>query len=257
MSERGSLPRGFSLIEDLAYSQGDMAYVITLEPDGTSPEFSASRPIDSNSLFDIQDAYMSAFSMSYSLEDDSSLDNLFSSKLSKSTRKAEIFAGKKYKPVALKTRPILSDLPSKFRILRNIQGDPLEAMPKLEPVPPEYTEAKRYTKDRKEKIDQVHNGDFLWSEERKLLHHFMTVQEEAFAWDDSERGRFRDDFFPPVEMPVVEHKPWVLRNIPIPPGKYEEICAIIKKKIEAGVYEPSNSAYRSRWFCVEKKNGSL
>lgn len=53
------------------------------------------------------------------------------------------------------------------------------------------------------------------------------------------------------------YTPWVLRNILIPPGKYQEICSIIKSKIEAGVYEPSNSSYRSRWFCVEKKNGKL
>jgi len=26
-------------------------------------------------------------------------------------------------------------------------------------------------------------------------------------------------------------------------------------KLEAGVYEPSNSSYRSRWFCVIKKDG--
>ncbi|TFK60569.1 hypothetical protein BDN72DRAFT_745665, partial [Pluteus cervinus] len=24
-----------------------------------------------------------------------------------------------------------------------------------------------------------------------------------------------------------------------------------------GVYEPSNASYRSRWFCVAKKNGKL
>jgi hypothetical protein len=30
---------------------------------------------------------------------------------------------------------------------------------------------------------------------------------------------------------------------------------MIKKKIEAGVYEPSNSSYRSCWFCVTKKDG--
>jgi hypothetical protein len=49
--------------------------------------------------------------------------------------------------------------------------------------------------------------------------------------------------------------PWVQRNILIPPGIFEEVCEMIKKKIEAGVYEPSNSSYRSRWFCVMKKDG--
>ncbi|OBZ73962.1 hypothetical protein A0H81_05907 [Grifola frondosa] len=83
----------------------------------------------------------------------------------------------------------------------------------------------------------------------------MCKQHEGFAWDDTERGRFRQDFFPPVEIPVIEHKPWVQRNIPIPPGIFDEVCRIIRKKIEAGVYEPSNSSYRSRWFCVLKKDG--
>jgi hypothetical protein len=58
------------------------------------------------------------------------------------------------------------------------------------------------------------------------------------------------DFFPPVDIPVVPHKPWVLKNIPIPPGLYPEVCRIIRARIDAGVYELSNSSYRSRWFCV-------
>ena len=32
---------------------------------------------------------------------------------------------------------------------------------------------------------------------------------------------------------------------------------MLKEKIEAGVYEKTQSSYRSRWFCVEKKNGDL
>ena len=81
----------------------------------------------------------------------------------------------------------------------------------------------------------------------------MCLQNLGFAWNDSQRGSFRKDFFPPVRMPVVEHKPWVLRNIPIPPGIYNELCDLIRIKLAAGVYEPSNSAYRSRWFTVMKK----
>ena len=30
---------------------------------------------------------------------------------------------------------------------------------------------------------------------------------------------------------------------------------MIKKKINAGMYKPSNSSYHSRWFCVIKKDG--
>ncbi|OBZ67402.1 hypothetical protein A0H81_12564 [Grifola frondosa] len=45
---------------------------------------------------------------------------------------------KKYKPVALKVRPVLATLPNRFRIVRNIQGDPLADMPPLDPNPPTF-----------------------------------------------------------------------------------------------------------------------
>lgn len=161
----------------------------------------------------------------------------------------------KYKPVALKVRPVVQELPAEFRIRREITGDPLALMPELVPTPPEFTPTGRYTQERKDQFDEVHKGDFLFPEERKLMHHFMMLQNEGFAWEDSERGRFREDFFPPIDIPVIPHKPWVLKNIPIPPGLYPEVCRIIKVKLDAGVYEPSNSSYRSRWFCVVKKDG--
>ena len=70
-----------------------------------------------------------------------------------------------------------------------------------------------------------------------------------------ERGSFKKEFFPPVSIPTVPHKPWVLRNRPIPPGLMDRVLKIIKEKLDAGVYEPSNSSYSSRWFCVLKKDG--
>jgi hypothetical protein len=162
------------------------------------------------------------------------------------------YLGKKYKPIALKVKPIYGDLPEKFRIKRDIKGDPLADMPELKPISPEFTPTGRYTQERMEQFTELHQ-DFLLEEELKLVHQLMMNQESAFAWDASERGRFRTDFFPPVEMPVVEHKPWVLKNIPIPPGLYKQICELIREKIDVGVYEPSSSSYRSRWFTVAKK----
>jgi RNase H-like domain found in reverse transcriptase len=177
--------------------------------------------------------------------------------LGKNTEKGETRSVYKYKPVALKTKPVIGELPGEFRIQREIVGDPLKELPVLLANPPEFEPTGRYTLERKNKIDERHQGDFLSGEEKKLLHHFMMLQNKSFAWEDSERGRFREDFFPPVDIPVVPHKPWVLKNIPIPPGLYPEVCRIIKSKIEAGVYEPSNSSYRSRWFCVLKKDGKI
>ena len=135
-------------------------------------------------------------------------------------------------------------MPDKYRIVRNIIGDPLASMPVLDPRPIAFKPCGRYTLERKEIIDK-NNPGFLLDEERKLLHHFMMLHQDAFAWNDTERGHFREDFFPPIEMPVVPHIPWVQKNIPIPPGIYDEVCRTIRCKIDAGVFEPSNSSYRS------------
>lgn len=176
------------------------------------------------------------------------------SKQDQPVRHGNLATKKKYKPVALKVRPVIGELPAKFRIIRNIIGDPLANLPILNPNPPPFTPCGRYTLERKEIFDKLNPG-FLLPAERDLIHHFMSLHQDAFAWDDSERGHFREDFFPPIEIPVVPHTPWVLRNIPIPPGIYDEVCAVIKRKIDAEVFEPSNSSYRSRWFCVVKKDG--
>lgn len=161
---------------------------------------------------------------------------------------------KKYKPVHLKVRPIKTELPERYRIVRNITGDPLAKMPTLDPNPPPFRPTKRYTQERRDTLRKSHE-DFLWPAELDLADDFMCKHEKAFAWTDTERGRFKPEFFPPIEIPTVPHTPWVQKNIPIPPGIYEEVCKQIRKKIEAGVYEPSNSSYRSRWFCVLKKDG--
>ena len=81
------------------------------------------------------------------------------------------------------------------------------------------------------------------------------LHQDGFAWNDTEQGHFREDFFRPIDMPVVPHKPWVLRNIPILPGIYNDVCEAIRRKLQAGTFEPSNSSYRTRWFCVVKKDG--
>jgi hypothetical protein len=81
---------------------------------------------------------------------------------------------KKYKPVALKVRPVITDLPNRFRIVHNITGDPLENMPKLNPHPPLiFIPTSCYTLERKDIIDKNHPGDFLWPEEWNLMHDFI------------------------------------------------------------------------------------
>ena len=50
----------------------------------------------------------------------------------------EVYAGKKYKPVALKVRPVYAELPDQYRIKREIKGDPLAGMPPLNPRPRDF-----------------------------------------------------------------------------------------------------------------------
>jgi hypothetical protein len=161
----------------------------------------------------------------------------------------------KYKTVAEKVRPKLAYLPSEFRVIRQILGDPLDGMYKLNPHPGEFKPTGRFTEERMETFLKNQDPDFWTPEEKKLILEIMMFMNEAFAWNDLEKGRFDPEMFPPVRMPVVEHTPWVLKNIPIPPGIFDQVCAEIKRKIDSGTYEPSNSSYRSRWFCVIKKDG--
>jgi len=142
---------------------------------------------------------------------------------------------KKYKPITLKVKPVIGELPDKFRIVRSIIGDPLTNLPTLNPTPPPYVPISRYTQEHKDLFDKKNTG-FLLPMERDLLHHFMMLHQDAFTWNDTERGHFREDFFPPVDIPVIPHTPWVIRNIPIPLGIYDDVCNLNKKKLDVGVF---------------------
>ena len=159
-----------------------------------------------------------------------------------------------YKKVANKVRPVATTLPEDFRIVRREHPDPLKDMPVLPTQPPVFTPGQRFTQERKDALD-INPDGFLWPEEEKLAFELLKLQEEGLAWTEMEKGALSDEFFDPVLIPTIEHVPWVLRNIPIPPGIFDDVVQIIKDKIASGIYEPSNSSYRSRWFCVKKKDG--
>jgi hypothetical protein len=173
------------------------------------------------------------------------------------SRDCLVYTGKKkYKPVAKKVKPVGATLPEEFRIIRNIQGDPLVDLPIFSPHPIDFTPTGRYNQASFDNIKKNHPHSFLTNEERKFMHHFMMIHQDGFAWNEEQKGSFHKDFFPPVRMPITEHIPWVLKNMPIPPGIYNAVLNVARKKIAAGVYEQSNSLYRSCWFTVLRKGGS-
>lgn len=182
------------------------------------------------------------------------LENIFSMMLTGADGTEELVEVFKYKKVANKVRPVPATLPEEFRIVRRAHPNPLEGMPEVPVRTGEVRGGERFTRERLDALD-VDPGGFLWPEEKKLVHWLLVAHERAFAWDETGRGAFKAEYFDPILIPTMEHVPFTLRNMPIPPGIFEEIVRIIKEKIAAGVYEPSNSSYRTRWFCVLKKDG--
>lgn len=63
----------------------------------------------------------------------------------------------------------------------------------------------------------------MWPKEEKLVYEIIQLNKLSLAWD-------KPKYFPPVHIPTVEHTPWSLQNILIPPGNFDCIVQIIKDK---------------------------
>lgn len=161
-----------------------------------------------------------------------------------------------YKPVHRRVKPVPGVFPEDARVIRQFPEDPLATLPYLTPQPPEFEPSERLTRDRLTEMN-INPDGFLLPEEEKLFAHILKLNDHTLAFEESHRGTFHEDYFSPYIIPIVEHEPWEFKNIPIPPEIKEKVIALLKEKISAGVYEPSQSSYRSRWFCVMKKNGKL
>lgn len=111
----------------------------------------------------------------------------------------------KYKTVDQKVRPVMASQPEEFRIERYEIGDPLQYVMDLPTHPTDFEPKGRYTEERMRVMDKVHEGDFIWPEERKLMHQLVAHHNEAFAWDDTERGSFDEVQFPPVKIATIAH----------------------------------------------------
>ncbi|EJD42115.1 hypothetical protein AURDEDRAFT_68066, partial [Auricularia subglabra TFB-10046 SS5] len=114
--------------------------------------------------------------------------------------------------------------------------DDLPALP-VRP-PPWEPSTPHLTRERMDGFKLGKDG-FLWPEEVRLFEYMVDRHQEVFAWEERERRRFKESYFPPIRYPVVPHEPWTDRNIPIPHAIRERVITLLKEKIAAGVYEPS------------------
>ena len=147
-----------------------------------------------------------------------------------------------YKKVANKVCPVSTSLPEDFHNLRRFPEDPLLTLPPLPTSPPDFVPGLRLTEEHLNALE-LNGYDFLWPEELKPLQHILLLNESGLAWTEDEKGCFHDDYFSPVKIPVIEHVPWMHKNIPIPYGILDNVISIFKDKLVAGVYEPSDALY--------------
>ena len=90
--------------------------------------------------------------------------------------------------------------------------------------PPDFTPSERLIQECLDELNLNADG-FLWPKELKLVIHVLKVNKCALAWTE-EKGRFHNEYFDPVKIPVIKHVPWVHKNLPIPPGILEEVIKL-------------------------------
>ncbi|TBU51351.1 hypothetical protein BD310DRAFT_953310 [Dichomitus squalens] len=142
-----------------------------------------------------------------------------------------------FKRVDQKVHPVAGFIPEEVKVSQRFPENPLDSLPPLSPIVPDFTPTAKLTQERIDKIN-INKDGFLWPEEEKLFLHILKLNEKCIAFEDKDRGTLREDYFSPYIMPVVPHEAWKLPNIPIPPGIKEKVIKIVREKIAAGVYEP-------------------
>jgi hypothetical protein len=166
---------------------------------------------------------------------------------------AEVY---KYKPVGKKVHPVPGVFQEASKVRRQIPEDPLSTLPEVSTHPPDFVPTERFTLERMKEMGLDENA-YLLPEERKLFQQVLRQNKHAITWPGELPGKFRSDYFSPYIFPVVAHEPWARKQIPIPPGLFDKYIELLKERIRIGLYEPSQSSYRSTYFCVQKKNGAL
>ncbi|KIK20362.1 hypothetical protein PISMIDRAFT_50160, partial [Pisolithus microcarpus 441] len=159
-----------------------------------------------------------------------------------------------YKHVDHQVKPVPGVYPEDTHVHRQFPEDPLKSLIPLLPHPPTFIPMKKLTRECLDSM-KLNADNFLWPEEEKLFCHIVKLNELTNCFADE--GNFRSDYFTPYIIPVLPHEPWEYHNIPIPPSIQDQVIQLLQDKIAAGLYEPAQSSYCSRWFCIMKKNGKI
>lgn len=175
------------------------------------------------------------------------------------SRPTELYAnGAKYKTVDKKMNPVPVSMPALKR--EPYKPLPIPVIPPLPTNPPDwqnFTHTKKLTPERLQIILNGIQPDFLSDDEISLLIWVLRQNEDAIAFEDSERGLFKEEFFPDYIIETVPHQPWQEKPIKVPESVKEEMTEMLRQQVASGNLEPAQSSYRSRIFVVKKPKGGL
>ena len=160
-----------------------------------------------------------------------------------------VFVGGTYKPAAKKVHPAAVPLPvdAQERIDRA----------RLEPrLRDPATIGHEFTPETLAKL-RVGGDDLLTMEEEREMRAMLARHGRAFAFADTEIGCVDPMVVPPLVLFTVPHVPWKLRPLPVPRAHYDQLVALLRRRLATRVLEPSSGPYACRWFTVPKKDNKL
>jgi hypothetical protein len=140
-----------------------------------------------------------------------------------------------YKHVDKKIHPVSTTFSPDYKVKRCIPKDPMVLLPELSANPPPFSPTERLSNERL-RILEINSEGFLGKDEERLFVRVMELNQKALAFEDSEQGTFKDEYFSPYKIATVPHIPWEYKNIPIPPGILQKVIDVLKLKMEAGMY---------------------
>ncbi len=118
-----------------------------------------------------------------------------------------------YKRVDRKIKPVPGVFPEDARVTRKFPEDPLASLPVLPEQPPDFIPGERLTLENIKEL-HINKDGFLWPEEEKLFKHIFKLNEKSLAFDESQRGTLREDYFSPYIIPTIPHIPLGTQKYP-------------------------------------------
>jgi hypothetical protein len=104
-----------------------------------------------------------------------------------------------YKRVDKKIRPVSTTFSPDYEVKQQIPQDPMMSLPELSANPPTFRPTERLSPERL-KVLEINQDGFLSKEEERLFVRVMELNQAALAFEDSERGTFKDEYFSPYKI---------------------------------------------------------